>query len=80
MMSHASTHPQASSTDTTNPQTSQAYLSPVVTAFLADFEDAFFAGAAFFVTGSFGVSAFAALVFATIPFSFSGKWGDVTRP
>lgn len=27
MMSHVSTHPQASSTDTTSPQTSQEYLS-----------------------------------------------------
>jgi len=35
MMSHASTHPHASSTDTTSPQTSQAYRSPDFTFFLA---------------------------------------------
>jgi hypothetical protein len=63
MMSHASTHPHASSTDTTSPQTSHAYRSPDFTFFLAVLAGfvAFAAAGLAAAFAVFGAAAFAVL-------------------
>jgi hypothetical protein len=86
MMSHASTHPHASSTDTTSPQTSQAYRSPDFTFFLAvlagfvafaaaGLAAAFAAfGAAFAVLGAAAFAVFFGAAFAAVSFPFGATF------
>jgi hypothetical protein len=87
MMSHASTHPHASSTDTTSPQTSHAYRSPDFTFFLAVLAGfiafaaaglaaafAVFGAAGFAVLGAAGFAAFFGAAFAAVSFPFGATF------